>query len=71
MTLFEIIQVRPPITLTKKGKKQLQLLSKQHALHPERIAKLFRDGVEGLQEALHLSKSGTPFFDEMIDKELN
>jgi hypothetical protein len=71
MTLFQLIQVRPPIRLTHEGEKRWELI-KSHAVNdPNKLYALLKEGLEGITDALHFSREGSPFFDEMIDHDLN
>lgn len=71
MTLLKLIHVQAPITLTRQGERSWEII-KSHAVNdPNKLYSLLKEGLEGITDALHFARKGDPFFDEMIDHDLN
>ncbi len=72
MTLFQLVNINSPLSLTQEGNKRLNdLIRKKPFINPSFLREFLKEGLEGLQIAASLSKEeGPQFFDELVDRDL-
>ena len=71
MTLFQLVNINSPLSLTQEGNKRLNDLIKGKPFKPGFLREFLKEGFEGLQIAASLTKEeGPQFFDELVDRDL-